>query len=216
MTLTKRARSSKGKTAESGIASDNTADHWNLLSPKALKRPGATLLALLLRSAHARGITPRELAENHLGLSYAHFNSLRKGHRPISGLGNESIEKIAAFLGRPKVVVMLAANTLQLADFFQSPELLDQNVDAALQFIHSDPDAEMLMPVSAFGVPADLRRYIVRLYEQATGKILLPARVGLKDIIQTVEQMRVEASGADGQSNIRSEPQSEISNDSSQ
>lgn len=201
----------KSNALKLGKTTDKTAEHWNLLSPKELQLPGATLLALLLRSAHSRGITPRELAETHLGLSYTHFVSLRKGHRPISRLGSETIEKAAKFLGRPKVVVMLAAGTLELADFFQSPEILDQNVDAALQFIHSDPDGEMPMPLSAFRAPIDLRRYIVRLYEQASNKVLIPERVGLKDIIQTFKQLEIDDSDSDCELRSGNEPGSEDS-----
>jgi hypothetical protein len=160
---------------------------WAVLRGKELEWPGATLLALLLEAAHVRGLSIRELAEDHLGVSYSYFQQLRIGERPVPKLGPETLDKVAAFLNLPKVVVMLAAGQLSLKDFHQEPEVVEQYLEPALRFIQGDPKFGAYMPASVFGMTSAERQFIVMLYERASGKTLLPVRATLEE---TVENFR--------------------------
>lgn len=160
---------------------------WAILKGNAIDGPGAPLLALLLQASTTRGLSMRELAEDHLGLTYSHFALLRKGQRSISNIGDETTAKIAKFLGLPKVIVMIAAGRLKVEDFYRDPALLDQQLGPALEFIQRDPELGLSLPPSAFVADIDLRRFLVLLYEKASGKTLLPNRASTTDILQILQ-----------------------------
>ena len=160
---------------------------WAVLKGNAIAGPGAPLLALLLQASNTRGLSMRELAEDHLGLTYSHFALLRKGQRSISNIGDETTAKIAKFLGLPKVIVMIAAGRLKVEDFYRDPALLDQQLGPALEFIQRDPELGLSLPPSAFVADIDLRRFLVLLYEKASGKTLLPNRASTTDILQILQ-----------------------------
>ena len=160
---------------------------WAILKGNAIDGPGAPLLALLLQASTTRGLSMRELAEDHLGLTYSHFALLRKGQRSISNIGDETTAKIAKFLGLPKVIVMIAAGRLKVEDFYRDPALLDQQLGPALEFIQRDPELGLSLPPSAFVADIDIRRFIVLLYEKASGKTLLPNRASTTDILQILQ-----------------------------
>ena len=160
---------------------------WAVLKGNEIGGPGAPLLALLLQASTTRGLSIRELAEDHLGLTYSHFALLRKGQRSISNIGDETMAKIAQFLGLPKVIVMIAAGRLKVEDFYRDPALLDQQLEPALEFIQRDPELGLSLPPSAFVADIDLRRFLVLLYEKATGKTLLPNRASTTDILQILQ-----------------------------
>ncbi len=111
-----------------------------VLRGKELHWPGAPLLALLLEAGHTRGLSIRELAEKHLGITHSHFLLLRKGKRSIPKLGDDTMDKIAEFLGLPRVMVMLAAGQLKPEHFYQQPQMMNQYVERALKFIQTDPE----------------------------------------------------------------------------
>jgi len=154
--------------------------------------PGATLLALLLEAANTRGLSVRELAEDHLGITYSHFMLLRKQHRSIPRLGDDVMGKIAKFLVLPKVVVMLAGGQLTLEDFFQDPQVLEQYLEPALLYMQRDPQLGPYMPPTAFTADAQLRRYMVLLYEKATGRVLLPSRTTPDEIVERYKELEPE------------------------
>ena len=183
--MKKKSRNSsikqKSKTPASSGETDSKAQ-WAVLQGEECHWPGAPLLALLLEASYTRGLSLHDLAEHHLGITHSHFLLLRKGQRSIPRLGEEVMNKIAKFLGLPKVVVMLAGGQLKLEDFYQNPEVLDSFLAPALQFIQKDPELGPYMPPSAFVADEALRRFIVLLYEKASGKLLLPSRATLKNI----------------------------------
>ena len=166
---------------------NESESQWAILKGNAIEGPGAPLLALLLQATTTRGLSIRELAEDHLGLTYSHFTLLRKGQRSISNIGDETMAKIAKFLGLPKVIVMIAAGRLKVEDFYSDPTLLDQQLGPALEFIQRDPELGLSLPPSAFIADLDLQRFIVLLYEKASGKTLLPNRANLTDILQILQ-----------------------------
>ena len=83
--------------------------------------------------------------------------------------------------------VMIAAGRLKVEDFYPDPALLDQQLGPALEFIQRDPELGLSLPLSAFVAELDLRRFIVLLYEKASGKTLLPNRARTDDILQILQ-----------------------------
>jgi transcriptional regulator with XRE-family HTH domain len=174
----------KSKASVSDVRSEPEA-HWAVLREDELQWPGATLLALLLEKAHSSGLSYKELAEERLGISKSHLQLLRTGKRQIPRLSPETMDKIAQFLALPKVIVMLAGGQLKLEDFYQMPEVLETSLQAALQFIQKDPELGPYMPPSTFKADRALRRFIVLLYEKASGRSLIPGRASLAEIIES-------------------------------
>jgi len=174
---------------------------WAVLRGKELHWPGAPLLALLLEAGHTRGLSIRELAEKHLGITHSHFLLLRKGKRSIPKLGDDTMDKIAEFLGLPRVMVMLAAGQLKPEHFYQQPQMMNQYVERALKFIQTDPEFGHQMPPELFTQSLDVRRFVILLYEKATKQTVLPPRETLGSIVeayQTIDTPRHRSSEGGG------------------
>jgi transcriptional regulator with XRE-family HTH domain len=177
---TRTASRSKSTEAPAGVAG---------LPAAASNAPGATLVALILEARSARGLTYPELAEKHLGISRSHLLMLRSGQRAISNVSDEVMGRIAKFLGLPKVVAMLAGGQLRLEDFYQKPEMVREGLEPALKFIQRDPDVGPYMPPGVFVADEALQRFILLLYEKATGKTLIPSRVSLTDVVESYKTL---------------------------
>jgi hypothetical protein len=164
------------------VGSPESAPKWAVLQGEELSWPGAPLLALLIEAGNTRGLSSRELAEQRLGITYSHFQLLRKGERSMSKLQDETLDRIAAFLGLPKVIVMLAGGQLRLEDFYPDPSAFEQQLESALRFIQRDPEFGPYMPPSTFAADAQLRRFILMLYEKASGTSLIPSGTTVEGI----------------------------------
>ena len=167
-------------TKTKAIVSDGT---WSVLPAAARKLPGSPLLALLLAEAATRGISIRTLAKDHMNVSHSHLLLLRKGQRSIPRLGPEVMDNIARFLRLPKVVVMLAGGQLTIEDFLPDPSVLNNVLEPALKFMQRDPEFGAYMPPTAFTADVRLRYYMILLYEKATGRVLIPSRTSIADIM---------------------------------
>jgi len=137
----------------------------------------------------ARGLTYEQVANEHLGMSRSHLLMLRSGARTISNVSYDTMTRIAKFLGIPPVLAMLAGGQLRLADFYQTPEMLHQGLGQALAYIQRDPELGPHMPATVFSADQDLQGFILLLYERATGKTLIPGRVGLSDIVESYKPL---------------------------
>lgn len=176
------ARAKRGSSKK--VAFLDSPSQWAVLQGEELSWPGAPLLALLIEAGNTQGLSSRELAEKHLGITYSHYQLLRKGQRSVPKLQDETIDRIASFLGLPKVIVMLAGGQLKLEDFYPDPSMFEQQLESALRFIQRDPEFGPYMPPCAFSADTGLRRFILLLYEKASGTSLIPARVAI-DAIET-------------------------------
>lgn len=161
---------------------------WRVLTPDELRRPGAVLLGLLIEAANNQGYGTSELAEE-LGVTYAYLAALRNGKNPIPKIGDELVDRIAAFLQLPKVAVMLAAGQLHPQDFYQQPDIVRHHLMPALKFIQSDSQFGRLLPPSVFNAEPALQHLIITLYEQATGRTLIPTRINPEEIAQRFKDL---------------------------
>jgi plasmid maintenance system antidote protein VapI len=161
---------------------------WGVISPDEMTRPGAVLTMLIFQAAHNRNLQARDACKI-LGITPGHFSSLRSGAKSFTNITEEFAERIAAFLGLPKVAVKLAAGQLRLEDFFYQGNLIYNQLDAALRFIISDPKFGPKMPASIFSADRDLQAFVVLLYEDATGKVVLPGKVEPQDVVQRFQAL---------------------------
>lgn len=182
--LSRRIPASSNPSSEAGGLASAAG-----LSTDALKLPGATLVNLILEVRVARGLTYEQLAEEHLGISRSHLMMLRTGKRTIVNISSRTMKRIAAFLGIPPVVAMLAGGQLGLEDFYQTPEMLQQGLAQAMKFIQRDPDIGPYMPATVFLADEAVQRFIMLLYEKATGRTLIPSRVSLADIVESYKTL---------------------------
>ena len=161
---------------------------WGVVSQEEMKRPGAVLISLIFQAASARNLKPSDVCEE-LGISYSHFSSLRSGGKAIPHIGEDFLERIAGFLQLPKVVVKLAAGQLKLEDFYHIGDKMNLYIEPALRFIQADPKIGATLPLSAFSADKDLQLFLITLYEQATGKVVLPGKVSVEDVVKRFETL---------------------------
>lgn len=159
---------------------------WGVVSPEEMKRPGAILTSLIFQAASTRNLKPADVCEA-IGISYSHFTSLRSGIKAIPNISEEALARISDFLRLPKVVVKLASGQLRPDDFYHDGDKMHFYIEPALRFIQADPKIGATMPLSAFSADQDLQIFLITLYEQATGKVVLPGKVSVEDVIKRFE-----------------------------
>jgi len=133
-----------------------------------------TLIRWLTVTAAERNITLRDVATE-LGVTYGYIAQLRLGVRKLASVSDEFVTKVAAFLGLPRISVLAACGRVRLDDFVSVPNL-EQTIDSAFAFIERDKVWGGVMPVSLRGGDTQVKLFVIRLYEAATGKILIPFR----------------------------------------
>ena len=156
---------------------------WNLMSDGELNRPGAVLISQILWTAADRAIPSSKIGQRALRSSPTYWNSLRKGIKPVTGLGPKHVEKAAEFLGTSVMYVLFAAGRRRLEDFYPSPTSYHNYLMPALQHVLSDPQFGPAIPKRILNADIELRKCIVFLYEQATGQVLIPGRVTLEELV---------------------------------
>lgn len=96
----------------------------------------------LIRALWARmqqlNLTPKQVAEDHLGMTYAYLTALHRGDRSTKSIGNDTLRKMAEFLGLPPAQAWLLAGVLSNTDFlFQ--EDIENRVQSVYEKMRADP-----------------------------------------------------------------------------
>jgi transcriptional regulator with XRE-family HTH domain len=141
-----------------------------------LSRPGAALMALLFEEAGRRGMNQGELADE-LGVHYSYLSGLRSGTNSVPKIGADLIGKIAAFMGLPRIAVMLAAGQLTLEDFYYAPDAISDYLVQALRTIQTDKVFGPITPPEIFEVSRPIQLLLITLYEEVRKQTLIPGRV---------------------------------------
>lgn len=161
---------------------------WTGVTQDEMKRPGIVLIAWLTQEANERGLQMQELASE-LGVTYGYIAQLRNGHREIRHISDEFTDACARFLRVPRMAVMLAAGRVRPDDFYEAPESLAGLLDNALHFIQKDPDWGPFLPPEIFASTMAIKQFAVMAYEEATGRNLVPTRLELGSMIESVKEM---------------------------
>lgn len=160
MTGTKQQAATERRTGWAGLTADEAA------------RPGAELLGMLYQRANEDGLQLKELAAV-LNVTYGYVHQLKTGLREISQVSDDFVTSCAKYLNKPKIYVQALAGKLNLSDFSE-PATLEGELDAAIALMYKDPDWGGFMPLSIRMMDTRERLFIVRMYEAASGKLLIP------------------------------------------
>ncbi|WP_018234142.1 helix-turn-helix domain-containing protein [Thioalkalivibrio thiocyanodenitrificans] len=164
---------------------------WTTMSDVDIKRTGATLLAMLFQKANERGLSLRELADE-LNVTYGYLSQLRTGIRQITAISDEFATSCAAFLGMPRISILLAAGRVTTADFTESPQTFETHLENALRFIQRDPDWGPMLPPEIFSASLAMKQFVVFAFEKATGRTLVDIRVEVESLLQWAKKQERE------------------------
>ena len=107
-------------------------------------------------------------AEKLSGVSNSYLGLIERGQRPIPGA--DILKKLAPIFDVPVRDMMKAAGYLKDEDVSLSEE---DEVDMAFKFVMNDPRYKSGTRIGG-GLNVEVKRFIVEMYEKATGKKLLP------------------------------------------
>ncbi len=114
--------------------------------------PGSELIRLLAEKADADDLTAYELAER-LGMTYAYLLMLSRGpkhreHRKVQDLSMPQLKRMANFLERPLMDILVLAELVKPEDQYVAVDL-EQRVDSVWRRWLEDPVWGRLAPLSA-------------------------------------------------------------------
>lgn len=137
---------------------------------------GGALFTAIQQRAEALGLERHEIADA-LGITYPYLLALSAGKRPVSGLSEDKFRRIAQFLERPLIEVLMLAEVLYPEDFIQytSAETLERELEVAISSMRANPQWGMLAPSPEEwqGLSLASRIGIVLLWERVQGQELL-------------------------------------------
>ncbi|MGB2856799.1 MAG: transcriptional regulator [Dehalococcoidia bacterium] len=107
-------------------------------------------------------------AEKLSGVSNSYLGLIDRGQRPIPGA--DILKKLAPVYDVPARDLMRSAGYLKDEDVSLSEE---DEVDMAFKFVMNDPRYKSGTRIRG-GLNVEVKRFIVEMYEKATGKKLLP------------------------------------------
>jgi hypothetical protein len=133
------------------------------------------LLKALNDQQHERGDTPAQM-NNALGVSAGYIQQLANGLRQVSAISDDFAAACAKYLGLSKVHVLSLAERIKPQDFFSSEDAYKLEVERAMKFIASDARWSLVVTQELRASSLETKYGVVRLYEAATGTVLMTSR----------------------------------------
>lgn len=130
------------------------------------------LMHWLAVAAAERGMNLRGLAAE-LKVTYGYILQLRGGLRKLSAVSDKFVEEVTRFLNLPRISVLAACGRVTLEDFVPAPSL-EHSIARAYAFIERDATWGAVMPSSLKVADREAKLFVIRLYEAATGTVLIP------------------------------------------
>lgn len=152
-------------------------------------RPGGLLIAALIRCANERRLQLNDMSKE-LGVSYGYVNQLRNGVRQINQVSDDFALSCARFLGVPRLTVLMMAGRLSAADLFEHEEMMGTELERAMAYICDDPQWGPLVTQELRHSGSDTKFVVVRMYEKATGKVLMRAALDYKALSAELETLQ--------------------------
>lgn len=139
---------------------------------KTKKIPGCRLINRIKSRSIELGVQDRYIADI-IGVTPIYWYSIANGHRKISALSKDKLEKIAKFLNIPTVQAMSLADVLTHEDFFLGN--LEEQLDISIEQMRNDPAWMNWAPTNEEWAQLSIgtRTGIVMLYETVFQKMLL-------------------------------------------
>lgn len=190
-----RALSGVGDEREqaTGTAGASRSYHrtpWNgNLDETELSRPGGLLLAALTNCANSRRQQLNDMARE-LGVTYGYINQLRNGIRQTSQISDDFALACARYLGVPRLTVLMLSSRITPEDVFESREMVANEIPRAMAYLCEDPDWGPQVPQEIRDGSPQAQFLVIRLYEEATGKKLLPERLNPTTLANEVLQLK--------------------------
>lgn len=161
------------------------------MTDQASAQLSSPLIEVLEEAAKRKGLNKQQLAES-LGVTYGYLAQLKSAIRDPKNISDAFAEGCAAFLGIPRIKVLLLAGRVRPSDFYEigSEEEFRLNVWKALDFIKADTEWGVVFPYELLASNADpaVQQFVVLLYEKATGKVLLGDKVAALELLMKGEQ----------------------------
>lgn len=130
------------------------------------------LMHWLAVAAAERGMNLRGLAAE-LKVTYGYILQLRGGTRELSAVSDKFVDEVTRFLNLPRISILAACGRVTLEDFVPAPSL-DHYISRAFAFIERDATWGAVMPSSIKAADRETKLFVIRLYEAATGALLIP------------------------------------------
>jgi len=102
------------------------------------------------------------------GVSNSYLGLIERGQRPIPGA--DILKKLAPVFDVPIRDMLAAGGYLKVEDITLSEE---DEVEMAFQYVMNDPRYKSGTRIKG-GLNTEVKRFVVEMYEKATGKKLLP------------------------------------------
>jgi hypothetical protein len=138
-----------------------------------LARPGGPLLAMLVQRANELGHNMADMA-GELGFTYGYISQLRNGQRQVTTIRDKFVDACAAYLGVARITVLLAAGKVKPTDIYEDPQEVMRRVPDAINFMRKDGKWGPMMTPEILSGDLATQFLVVKLYEAATQRVLLP------------------------------------------
>lgn len=138
-----------------------------------LARPGGPLLAMLVQRANELGHNMADMAAE-LGFTYGYISQLRNGQRQVVTIRDKFVDACAAYLGVARLTVLLAAGKVKPTDIYEDPQEVMRRVPDAINFMRKDGKWGPMMTPEILSGDLATQFFVVKLYEAATQRVLLP------------------------------------------
>lgn len=132
------------------------------------------LLGALFACASERGHLLKDMARE-LGVTYGYISQLRGDNRKVNAISDKFASDCAKYLGISLARVWVLAGKLQAEDLYAPGDSFDTNLANAIEFIGRDPRWGHLLTPELRRADPQTQHMVVKLYEAATGKVLLAA-----------------------------------------
>ncbi|MNR71721.1 hypothetical protein D3C71_23990 [compost metagenome] len=181
----------KGGAPESaGMSEPTTETRWSgEFNRSELARDGAYLISALHRRADELGQTLNEMCR-HLGVTYGYINQMRNGLRSTKAISEDFSYNCARYLGVPRMTVLVLAGVVSMEDLYARVNLWQAEVPRAMAYLCEDMEWGPLVTQEIREGSPQTQYLVLRLYEDATGRKLLPERLDLQKLAESFGLIR--------------------------
>ncbi|MCG2593027.1 DNA-binding protein [Ramlibacter sp. XY19] len=145
-------------------------------------RPGARLLQALKQRARELGQEEAEMARE-LQVTPGYILQMERGIRAVNTISDDFSGACAVYLDIPRLQVLMLAERVTPEDLFRSVDIYKKDLSRAVDFIAADPKWNAVLTSELRSCSTDSLFGVVRLYEAATGTVLMPNQVDVTAMV---------------------------------
>lgn len=133
------------------------------------------LIKALKAKALEVGHSETEMAVE-VGVTFGYIRQLESGLRQVQTISDEFAAACAKYLSLTRLQVFMLAGRIKPQDFFSDADVFRRDVERAVKFIESDGRWNAVLTEELRASSLETLYGVVRLYEAATGTILMTSR----------------------------------------